>query len=82
MANRAPRQPLRRFGERSPSRQDATLIDKLMTTLAERYAMRSGGYIRIIKAGFRYGDNAAMVVIEFVDRDPRSQGQRSRPDRD
>ena len=50
--------------------QDAQLAEKLMTTLAERYAGRAGGYIRIIKAGFRYGDNAAMAVIELVDRDP------------
>src|SRR6201985_1826685 len=50
--------------------QDAGLADKLLTTLAERYANRSGGYTRIIKAGYRYGDNAAMAIIEFVDRDP------------
>src|SRR5262252_2426137 len=54
--------------------QDAKLADKLMTTLAERYAARSGGYTRIIKAGYRYGDNAAMAVIEFVDRDPEAKG--------
>jgi large subunit ribosomal protein L17 len=59
--------------------QDAKLVDKLMTTLAERYATRPGGYIRIIKAGFRYGDNAAMAVIEFVDRDPEAKGKDSGP---
>ena len=43
---------------------------KLFDTLAERYANRNGGYIRVLKAGFRFGDNAPMAVIEFVDRDP------------
>ena len=46
------------------------LADKLMTTLAQRYENRPGGYTRIIKAGYRYGDNAAMALIELVDRDP------------
>ena len=59
--------------------QDAPLANKLMTTLAERYAGRSGGYTRIIKAGFRYGDNAAMAVIELVDRDPAAKGKDSVP---
>jgi len=59
--------------------QDAGLANKLMTTLAERYAERPGGYIRIIKAGYRYGDNAAMAVIEFVDRDPETKGKDSGP---
>ena len=59
--------------------QDAKLVDKLMTTLAERYGTRHGGYVRIIKAGFRYGDNAAMAVIELVDRDPEAKGKDSGP---
>ena len=59
--------------------QDAKLVDKLMTTLADRYATRPGGYIRIIKAGFRYGDNAPMAVIELVDRDPEAKGKDSGP---
>src|ERR1700675_1332898 len=59
--------------------QDAGLADKLLTTLAERYADRPGGYTRIIKAGYRYGDNAAMAVIEFVDRDPDAKGLDSGP---
>ena len=59
--------------------QDAKLADKLMTTLAERYAARSGGYTRILKAGFRYGDDAAMAVIELVDRDVSAKGQDSGP---
>src|ERR671929_2430004 len=61
------------------SLQDTKITDKLFTTLAERYADRPGGYIRIIKAGFRYGDNAAMAVIELVDRDPEAKGQDSGP---
>jgi len=46
--------------------QDAKLADKLFTTLAERYATRAGGYTRILKAGFRHGDMAAMAIIELV----------------
>jgi large subunit ribosomal protein L17 len=59
--------------------QDAPLADKLMTTLAQRYVGRAGGYTRIIKAGFRYGDNAPMAVIELVDRDPEAKGKDSGP---
>ena len=59
--------------------QDRGLADKLLTTLAERYAARSGGYTRIIKAGFRYGDDAPMAVIELVDRDPEAKGKDSGP---
>ena len=59
--------------------QDASLADKLLTTLAERYANRPGGYTRIIKAGYRYGDNAAMALIELVDRDPEARGKDSGP---
>jgi large subunit ribosomal protein L17 len=59
--------------------QDAKLADKLLTILAERYSTRAGGYTRIVKAGFRYGDDAAMAVIELVDRDPAAKGQDSGP---
>jgi large subunit ribosomal protein L17 len=59
--------------------QDAKLADKLLTTLAQRYTARAGGYTRIIKAGYRYGDDAAMAVIELVDRDPAAKGQDSGP---
>ena len=59
--------------------QDAALADKLMTVLAERYAARPGGYTRIIKAGYRYGDDAAMALIELVDRDPEAKGKDSGP---
>ncbi|HXC29051.1 MAG TPA: 50S ribosomal protein L17 [Stellaceae bacterium] len=58
---------------------DEKLADKLVTALAERYKARAGGYTRIIKAGYRYGDNAAMAVIELVDRDPDAKGQDSGP---
>jgi large subunit ribosomal protein L17 len=49
--------------------QDAKSANKVKKTLSKRYESRKGGYTRIIKAGFRYGDNAPMAVIEFVDRD-------------
>jgi len=49
--------------------QDITSTNKVKKTLSKRYEKRKGGYTRIIKAGFRYGDNAPMAVIEFVDRD-------------
>ena len=59
-------------------RDDATTA-KLFDTLADRYAERAGGYTRVLKAGFRYGDSAAMAVIELVDRDPEAKGQDSGP---
>ena len=59
--------------------QDSGLANKLLTVLAERYATRSGGYTRIIKAGYRYGDDAPMAVIELVDRDPAAKGKDSGP---
>ncbi len=49
--------------------QDSRSTNKVIKTLSKRYEKRNGGYTRIIKAGFRYGDNAPMAVIEFVDRD-------------
>src|SRR4051812_13647003 len=58
---------------------DAKLAEKLLTTLAERYADRAGGYTRIVKAGVRYGDNAAMAIIELGDRDPPPKGADFRP---
>ena len=49
--------------------QDIKIANKVRKTLSKRYEKRNGGYTRIIKAGFRYGDNAPMAIIEFVDRD-------------
>ena len=49
--------------------QDTKSANKVKKTLSKRYEKRNGGYTRIIKAGFRYGDNAPMAIIEFVDRD-------------
>jgi large subunit ribosomal protein L17 len=53
---------------------DAALAAKLFNTLAPRYAKRSGGYTRVLKAGFRYGDASPMAVIELVERDPAAKG--------
>lgn len=58
---------------------DTAITEKLFATLAERYADRNGGYTRVLKAGFRHGDNAPMAVIELVDRDPDAKGQDSGP---
>ncbi|MEA1676708.1 50S ribosomal protein L17 [Nitrospirillum sp. BR 11163] len=57
--------------------RDNAMVDKLFTTIAERYKDRQGGYTRVLKAGFRYGDMAAMAVIELVDRDVSAKGQDS-----
>lgn len=54
--------------------RDARKVAKLFDTIAPRYAARNGGYLRIMKAGFRTGDNAPMAVIEFVDRDVDAKG--------
>ncbi|MDF2367881.1 50S ribosomal protein L17 [Sneathiella sp.] len=59
---------------------EKSAVDKLFTTLSERYAERSGGYTRVLKAGFRTGDAAPMGVIELVDRDVDAKGQDSGPD--
>ncbi|WP_187972018.1 50S ribosomal protein L17 [Aquibium microcysteis] len=56
----------------------AVLVKRLFDTIAPRYAERNGGYLRIMKAGFRFGDNAAMAVIEFVDRDTSAKGAADR----
>jgi len=59
--------------------RDEGQVAKLFAVLGPRYAERQGGYIRILKAGFRYGDNAPLAVIEFVDRDVNAKGQDSGP---
>ncbi|WP_113155271.1 50S ribosomal protein L17 [Nitratireductor sp. OM-1] len=58
--------------------RDEALVRRLFDTLAPRYAERNGGYTRIMKAGFRHGDNAPMAVIEFVDRDFEAKGAADR----
>lgn len=59
--------------------KDAAMVTKLFDVLGPRYAARPGGYIRVLKAGMRYGDNAPMAVIEFVDRDEDAKGKDSGP---
>ena len=59
--------------------QDETQLKKLFDVLAERYADRDGGYVRIIKAGYRASDSAQLAIIEFVDRDEDAKGQDSGP---
>ena len=59
--------------------RDVDQVGKLFATLGPRYAARNGGYTRVLKAGFRHGDNAAMAVIEFVDRDVTEKGKDSGP---
>jgi large subunit ribosomal protein L17 len=54
--------------------RDVTQVGKLFATIGPRYAERNGGYLRVLKAGYRHGDNAPMAVIEFVDRDPAAKG--------
>jgi large subunit ribosomal protein L17 len=59
--------------------RDVGQVGKLFETLGPRYKSRKGGYTRVLKAGFRYGDNAPMAVIEFVDRDVAAKGLDSGP---
>jgi large subunit ribosomal protein L17 len=59
--------------------RDAAMVKKLFDVLGPRYNARPGGYTRVLKAGFRYGDNAAMAVIQFVDRDVDARGLDSGP---
>ncbi|WP_350334682.1 50S ribosomal protein L17 [Coralliovum pocilloporae] len=59
--------------------RDQDMVRKLFDVLAERYADRNGGYTRVLKAGYRYGDSAPMAVIELVDRDVSAKGVDSGP---
>ena len=59
--------------------RDVAMVKKLFDVLGPRYKERNGGYCRILKAGYRYGDNAAVAVIEFVDRDEAAKGLDSGP---
>ena len=59
--------------------RDESMVTKLFGTLAPRYADRNGGYTRVLRAGYRYGDAAAMAVIELVDRDEDARGKDSGP---
>ena len=59
--------------------RDVEQVGKLFSVIGPRYKARNGGYIRVLKAGFRYGDNAPLAVIEFVDRDPSEKGKDSGP---
>jgi large subunit ribosomal protein L17 len=59
--------------------KDAAMVTKLFDVLGPHYASRPGGYLRVLKAGFRYGDHAAMAVIEFIERDPEAKGKDSGP---
>ena len=59
---------------RSPRMRDEAMVKKLFETIGPRYKERNGGYTRVLKAGFRHGDNAPVAVIEFVDRDPEAKG--------
>ncbi|MBB4301586.1 large subunit ribosomal protein L17 [Rhodobium orientis] len=62
--------------------RDEAMAKKLFEVIGPRYQDRNGGYTRVLKAGFRYGDNAPLAVIEFVDRDPAAKGTDSGPTAD
>ncbi len=62
--------------------RDEAMVRKLFETLGPRYQDRNGGYTRVLKAGFRYGDNAPVAVIEFVDRDVAAKGAGDRARRE
>ena len=57
--------------------RDEAMVEKMMTVLVKRYEKRNGGYVRVLKAGFRFGDCAPMAIVELVDRDVNAKGQDS-----
>ncbi len=59
--------------------KDLAMVEKLFSVIAERYKARKGGYTRVLKAGFRVGDNAPLAIIELVDRDESAKGKDSGP---
>ncbi|MBL8560670.1 MAG: 50S ribosomal protein L17 [Gemmobacter sp.] len=74
----AKRRDLHARRQASSQLNDEKHVARLFEILGPRYANRQGGYIRILKAGFRYGDMAPMAIIEFVDRDPAAKGAADR----
>ena len=78
-ASADPKKALSKRRQAMSKMRDETQVAKIFDVLAERYADRQGGYIRVLKAGFRYGDAAPMAIIELVDRDVDAKGQDSGP---
>jgi len=67
------------LGKRGGRMRDLVMVKKLLDVIGPRYKDRDGGYTRVMKAGFRYGDSAPVAVIEFVDRDVEAKGKDSGP---